>query len=457
MLLVPFAFAWEVSDQSFVLGCPQRVTAYGLTPAAIVTVFGSASAAVGSCPPQLRGACLELDAPTSTLGTARVGRRGEASFVYTPTAEGTLYVQGAQRVSRSFGLSAVSTFTIYASSSDSDGDGLTNLEECALGTDPFEADTDGDGWSDGDEVDLLGTDPLDDADGAWYGRGVWFWKDSDSVYGAGNIVGDPVAEADTLDGMASFALRRVYGSYAWGVTPDADIALWNSQLHHAGQTSFVLLSENSWIDTADWPELQTKLDERVIDFHAAFPIPWLQFDGVHFDIEPQGLDAWDTYDAAAKRQALDDLAATYAMARAYLDAAGASDVPLYADLPVWFDNLPVDGGSVGWADAADRDGWFSALGSSLAGVTLMDFERDELTEIVDAADWEVSNVPIEVRIGIEADIGCDNLWPSVPVMVDMADQVEAYYGPLIGVDIQSWTLLAGAAAAVEACEELPVE
>jgi len=48
---------------------------------------------------------------------------------------------------------------------DSDGDGLTNLQEYQNGTDPHKADTDGDGLSDGQEV-ALGTNPLNaDTDG----------------------------------------------------------------------------------------------------------------------------------------------------------------------------------------------------------------------------------------------------------------------------------------------------
>lgn len=66
---------------------------------------------------------------------------------------------------------------------DEDGDGLTNGEEAALGTDPYLADSDGDSYSDKAEVDA-GSDPLDPAsvpplpanamriapDGAW----TWF-------------------------------------------------------------------------------------------------------------------------------------------------------------------------------------------------------------------------------------------------------------------------------------------
>ena len=49
---------------------------------------------------------------------------------------------------------------------DSDGDGLSNREEIELGTDPCNTDTDGDGLSDYDELNQYNTDPLEaDSDG----------------------------------------------------------------------------------------------------------------------------------------------------------------------------------------------------------------------------------------------------------------------------------------------------
>ena len=43
---------------------------------------------------------------------------------------------------------------------DTDGDGLMDVEERQIGTDPMLADTDGDGLEDADER-MRGTDPLD--------------------------------------------------------------------------------------------------------------------------------------------------------------------------------------------------------------------------------------------------------------------------------------------------------
>ncbi len=63
--------------------------------------------------------------------------------------------------------SASFSVTILDASVDTDGDGLTDIEEaCTHGTDPENPDTDGDGLSDGAEVNDLSTDPLNaDTDG----------------------------------------------------------------------------------------------------------------------------------------------------------------------------------------------------------------------------------------------------------------------------------------------------
>jgi outer membrane protein OmpA-like peptidoglycan-associated protein len=65
-----------------------------------------------------------------------------------------------------WGIFARISITIFGSDNDADHDGLLKSEEKRLGTDPNKADTDGDGLSDGDEVNKYHTNPLKvDTDG----------------------------------------------------------------------------------------------------------------------------------------------------------------------------------------------------------------------------------------------------------------------------------------------------
>ncbi|NCA82824.1 MAG: hypothetical protein EOM72_08780, partial [Opitutae bacterium] len=63
-------------------------------------------------------------------------------------------------------LSTQEVASLYEPYADADADGLSNLGEYQAGSDPHNPDTDGDGLSDGDEVNLHHTNPLDeDTDG----------------------------------------------------------------------------------------------------------------------------------------------------------------------------------------------------------------------------------------------------------------------------------------------------
>ncbi|MDX9789834.1 MAG: acyloxyacyl hydrolase [Candidatus Kapabacteria bacterium] len=64
-------------------------------------------------------------------------------------------------------------YTVARFANDSDDDGLSDEEELALGTDPNNPDTDGDGLLDGEEVNTYKTNPLDpDTDGGGVKDGV---------------------------------------------------------------------------------------------------------------------------------------------------------------------------------------------------------------------------------------------------------------------------------------------
>ena len=73
----------------------------------------------------------------------------------------------ADVVASNHGVSTVRRVTVEAvSADDSDGDGLSDADEAAIGTDPYDRDTDGDGSEDGEEVGPVPASPADgDGDG----------------------------------------------------------------------------------------------------------------------------------------------------------------------------------------------------------------------------------------------------------------------------------------------------
>lgn len=97
-----------------------------------------------------------------------------------------------------------------ASTADDDKDGLTNAEEAALGTDPKNPDSDDDGISDGDEVNIYGSDPLNlDTDG-------------DTLYDGGELVyGTGILNPDT-DGDGLSDGEEVYIYHTNPTVADTD-------------------------------------------------------------------------------------------------------------------------------------------------------------------------------------------------------------------------------------------
>ena len=101
---------------------------------------------------------------------------------------------------------------------DSDGDGLTDDEEKALGTDPFDPDTDKDGLTDGAEVKMYKTDPLNpdsDWDGLKDGAEVQVYKtnpsdpdtDKGGVTDGHEVIEDGTNPLDPADDLQLFTLN----------------------------------------------------------------------------------------------------------------------------------------------------------------------------------------------------------------------------------------------------------
>jgi len=274
-------------------------------------------------------------------------------------------------------------------------------------------------------------------------RSVWFWQDTNSPYGSANIVGTNALENQTVAFLQSRFVKRVYGSYGQKpVTAPTVIAAWNAKLDAAGIQSQCLFSQNTWIFPSNHAGFLSSISARVINFNSApgRTLPQ-KFDAIHLDIEPQALDEWDATNAIGKRDFLFLLRDTYAALRQHLTNEGVPTFPVYADLPAFFDNLPSGGGSIGWTDAAERDQWFADIAGSLTGITLMAFDASSFSTISNRVSWERANTfGMDVRVGLEADIGATNTWTNTAAFNAMMQTLETAFGFWDAVDIQSYAL-----------------
>ncbi len=95
---------------------------------------------------------------------------------------------------------------------DPDHDGLTNLQEFQLGTDPHNPDTDGDGLSDGDEVNLYHTNPLvADTDGDGIPDGVEIATGTDPLNPASFDLGKAVQSLEVKPGAFVLVVNTIIG------------------------------------------------------------------------------------------------------------------------------------------------------------------------------------------------------------------------------------------------------
>ena len=273
-------------------------------------------------------------------------------------------------------------------------------------------------------------------------RGVWFWNTPSSPYGANNIVGtgNSTLENQTVAQFQQWGINHVYGSYGnqLETAQTNNIATWNTLLSHNGLVSELLISDDKW-RTGDAQDLTD-----LINFNKNQPAA-AQFKAIHLDIEPQALSTWGTDN---KYQDLVNLANTYQSVRSNLNANGNANIPIYADLPDWFDSLTAINWSAGNPSdpAAVRDQWFAGLSNSLTGITLMAYDQPTFPKVNSVVDWERNFYANGfVRVGLDVDEGFSDL----NAMMTVADQVESTYGSSAGIDIYDYKLLEEAATVPE--------
>lgn len=114
----------------------------------------------------------------------------------TPTTEALALTQTAVALTPTVDVTAV-TIT-PAPGQDSDGDGLSDEQERALGTDPFNPDTDNDFLTDGEEVLIYGTNPLNrdtDRDALIDGDEVKIWGTNPLLW---DTSGDGISDGEAV-------------------------------------------------------------------------------------------------------------------------------------------------------------------------------------------------------------------------------------------------------------------
>jgi hypothetical protein len=83
---------------------------------------------------------------------------GYGTDLHNPDTDGDGYTDGQEVYD--LGSDPLDADSPTPGGADRDGDGLSNADEAAYGTDPDDGDSDDDGYGDGDEV-VNGWDPLD--------------------------------------------------------------------------------------------------------------------------------------------------------------------------------------------------------------------------------------------------------------------------------------------------------
>ena len=117
-----------------------------------------------------------------------------------------------------FGAKTPQRFEVVGGPADSDMDGLLDDEETEIGTDPYNADTDDDGLSDGDEVKKYKTDPLNpdtDWDGLKDGSEILVYTtnpseadtDKGGVSDGHEVIEDNTNPLDPSDDMQLYTLN----------------------------------------------------------------------------------------------------------------------------------------------------------------------------------------------------------------------------------------------------------
>ncbi|HAT03760.1 MAG TPA: hypothetical protein DCS29_03240 [Candidatus Magasanikbacteria bacterium] len=136
----------------------------------------------------------DFDVPTVSEGSVDVENTVNTSNSSLDTQNGSTQTSGQDTNTTGNNTTVdLQDRILFGEPIDTDGDGLDDVREADLDTDPLNWDTDGDELGDGDEVTIWKTDPLDsDTDGDTYLDGVEI-KNGYSPTGSGKLFEPPTS------------------------------------------------------------------------------------------------------------------------------------------------------------------------------------------------------------------------------------------------------------------------
>jgi len=262
-------------------------------------------------------------------------------------------------------------------------------------------------------------------------RGAWFWYQSSDPNGASNVVGNATKEDKALIFFQQWGIKRLYGSYtALPTTDPTTVAAWNKKLSLAGIQSYVVMSEPTHALPSGYANLQNLVSTRFVNFNNSRSDPLERFVGIELDLEPHTLPQWTSGNNADRRTMLLDLGGAFAATRQQMTSGGYGSALLSAALPVWFDSSS----SIGWNSSADRDQWFTDIGTSLDAVSLMAYETSSVSSIMNSVAYEQIQFTGDVHIALRSKLGDE--WATFGDFTGAIATVESQGGA--GIDIENY-------------------
>jgi hypothetical protein len=230
---------------------------------------------------------------------------------------------------------------------------------------------------------------------------VWHWGSKTEPMGINFVVNDADKTAKVLKSYKKNNVSRVYGDYLrMASTPGEKEHLkrWNTKLYNDQIKSFYLIGSPEWIFPEHRNYMLELIKNNYILFNKSAKLSE-RLRGIHLDIEIHALPEWAGATEDRRREMMRLLKDTYKDVKEILIENGMGTDEVMADIPFWYDSLS----AVGWKSDEDRKEWFSDVAKYLNGFSIMDYEDNSVSTILERARWERDNFKGVVEIGINSE------------------------------------------------------